>query len=72
MFEKLTEGEKYAFALGVCNTKDLRKYEGEEDAEFFCVNPLCQKGISCTEETPTGDGVYECWHCGQKLKVWMQ
>lgn len=71
--ETISEGEKRAFVLGECYASDLRKYTGLEDpdSEFFCVNPLCKRGISCTEETATGDGIYECWHCGQKIKVLM-
>lgn len=71
MFEEVTDGEKRALVLGECYAEDLRKYEGDEDAEYFCVNPLCQKGVSCTEETPTGDGIYECQHCGKKITVLM-
>lgn len=71
--QTISDEEKRAFILGECYASDLRKYTGSEepDAEYFCVNPQCRRGISCTEETSTGDGIYECWNCGQKIKVLM-
>lgn len=70
--KSMTLEEENAYFLGEIHYADLQPYDGPEDAEFYCVNPDCRRGISCTEETPTGDGIYECAHCGQKLTVWIQ
>lgn len=61
--------ERSAWLFGECHPEHLRRYEGKGDFEYHCPNPSCGNGINCTEETATGDAIYECVHCGNKLKV---